>query len=196
MTEINTKQKSNQKEYRKKDFPVEKINRFLEPGPVVLVSSQWKGELNIMTMSWHTVMEYSPSLIGCMSTAANHSFNLIEKSKECVINIPEKSLIDQVVGIGNTSGADTNKFEQFELTALPAEKVKAPLIKECFANFECKLVDSKMLDKYNFFILQVVKAHVATSPKYPTTVHYRGDGIFMVSGENISRKRNFRPEML
>ena len=110
MTEINTKQKSNQKEYRKKDFPVEKINRFLEPGPVVLVSSQWKGELNIMTMSWHTVMEYSPSLIGCMITAANHSFNLIEKSKECVINIPEKSLIDQVVGIGNTSGADTNKF--------------------------------------------------------------------------------------
>jgi len=131
-----------------------------------------------------------------MITAANHSFNLIAKSKECVINIPEKFLIDKIVGIGNTSGSDTNKFEQFELTALPSEEVKAPLIKECFANFECKLIDTKMLDKYNFFILEVVKAHVAASPKYPNTVHYRGDGIFMVSGENISRKRNFRPEML
>jgi hypothetical protein len=107
VTEINTKQKSNQKEYRKKDFPVEKINRFLEPGPVVLVSSQWKGELNIMTMSWHTVMEYSPSLIGCMITAANHSFNLIKKR---VRDQYSREIADICCRHGNTSGADTNNL--------------------------------------------------------------------------------------
>ena len=56
--------------YRKYDFPVSKVRRYLEPGPVVLVSSAYKGENNIMTMGWHTIMEFSPSLIGCMITAA------------------------------------------------------------------------------------------------------------------------------
>ena len=54
------------KTYNKRDFPVEKIRHYLEPGPIVLVSSQWRGKANIMTMGWHTVMEFSPSLVGCV----------------------------------------------------------------------------------------------------------------------------------
>jgi flavin reductase (DIM6/NTAB) family NADH-FMN oxidoreductase RutF len=184
------------KHYSKKDFPVEKIRRFIEPGPIVLVSSAWKGKRNIMTMGWHTVMEFSPSLIGCMITSANHSFDMIRKSKECVINIPETSLAEQVVGIGNCSGATVDKFARFGLTPLDGEKVKAPLIKECYANLECKLVDTRMLNKYNFFILEVVRAQVAISPKYPKTLHYRGDGIFMVSGESLDMHKQFKPQNL
>jgi hypothetical protein len=52
------------------------------------------------------------------------------------------------------------------------------------------------VNKYNFFILQVMKAHVAVAPKYPRTVHYRGDGIFMVSGKEVSYRRRFKPENL
>lgn len=184
------------KHYIKRDFPVENIRRYLEPGPIVLVSSSLNGCDNIMTMGWHTVLEFSPSLIGCMITSANHSFDMIKKSKECVINIPTYDLLDVVVGIGNCSGEDIDKFETFGLTKLKAQKVKAPLIKECYANFECKLVDTSLLNKYNFFILKVVKAHVATSPKYPKTVHYRGDGVFMISGKSISLRKNFKPENL
>jgi flavin reductase (DIM6/NTAB) family NADH-FMN oxidoreductase RutF len=184
------------KTYTKRDFPVSQIRRFLEPGPIVLVSSRWKNETNIMTMGWHTVMEFQPSLIGCMITAANHSFELIRKSKQCVINLPTEDLIDKVVGIGNTSGADIDKFEHFNLTALPAKKVKAPLIKECYANFECKIHDGALLDKYNFFIFEVVKAHAASSPKNPRTIHYQGDGEFMISGEHVSRKKDFKKENL
>jgi flavin reductase (DIM6/NTAB) family NADH-FMN oxidoreductase RutF len=180
----------------KKDFPVDQVRRFLEPGPIVLVSSRYKDEMNIMTMGWHTVMEFSPSRIGCFITAANHSYELIRKSKECVINIPTVDLADQVVGIGNTTGAEINKFEEFGLTPQEATHVKAPLIKECFANYECKVTDTSLLVKYSFFILEVVKAHVATSPKYPTTMHYRGDGVFMISGKNVSYKRKFKPENL
>jgi flavin reductase (DIM6/NTAB) family NADH-FMN oxidoreductase RutF len=182
--------------YRKIDLPVAEVRRYLEPGPVVLVSSTWGDERNIMTMGWHTVMEFTPALVGCIIASGNHSFELVRRSGECVINVPTTALTDEVVGIGNTSGASIDKFAKFKLTAEPAEQVRAPLIKECYANFECKLADGSLIDKYNFFIFEVVKAHVATSPKHPETLHYTGDGVFMVSGKIISRRSLFRPEML
>src|ERR1700710_1509875 len=101
--------------HKKFDFPVSKVRRFLEPGPIVLVSSAWKGEQNIMTMGWHTVMEFTPSLVGCIIAGSNHSFDMIKKSGECVINIPTLDLADTVAGIGNCSGADEDKFKKFEL---------------------------------------------------------------------------------
>jgi flavin reductase (DIM6/NTAB) family NADH-FMN oxidoreductase RutF len=90
----------------RKDLPVNEIRRFLEPGPIVLVSSTYRGESNIMTMGWHMVMGFEPSLIGCYIWDQNHSFEMIRKSRECVINIPTYDLAIKVVGIGNTSGRD------------------------------------------------------------------------------------------
>jgi flavin reductase (DIM6/NTAB) family NADH-FMN oxidoreductase RutF len=100
------------------------------------------------------------------------------------------------VGIGNCSGADIDKFEEFKLTAVKAALISAPLIKECYASFECKLADARLVRRYNYFIFEVVKAHVATAPKVPRTIHYRGDGAFMVSGREVSFRPLFRPEML
>ena len=151
---------------KKKDFPVEMIRRFLEPGPTVLVSSAFRGRRNIMTLGWHMVMEFAPSRIGC-----------------CIFS-------------ALTSGEKIDKFDAFGLTPLEGEKVGAPLIAECFANVECKLVDASLHAKYHLFIFEAVKAHVATSPKYPKTFHYRGDGVFMVSGRNVSHRSKFRPENL
>jgi flavin reductase (DIM6/NTAB) family NADH-FMN oxidoreductase RutF len=182
--------------YKKKDFPVSDIRRFLEPGPVVLVSSAWKGETDIMTMGWHMVLEFTPSLVGCLISSGNHSYALVSRSRECVINVPTVELARQVAGIGNCSGADVDKFKKFKLTAVAADKVKAPLIAECYANLECKLVDDRLREQYNFFIFEVVKAHAPASPKYPKTIHYRGDGMFMVAGRSLNLRRLFRPEML
>jgi len=184
------------KSYKKRDFPVSDIRRFLEPGPIVLVSSAHKGERNIMTMGWHTVMEFTPSLVGCMISGGNHSFELVSGSRECVINVPEAHLAATVAKIGNCSGADTDKFARFKLTALEADEVRAPLIAECYANLECKLVDGRLRDDFNFFVFEVVKAHAPASPKYPKTIHYRGDGMFMVSGRSLNLRRHFRPGML
>jgi len=185
------------KAYDKKDFPVDTIRRFVEPGPIVLVSSAWKDGTNIMTMGWHMVMGFEPSLIGCYIWSDNHSFDMIRKSKACVINIPTDDLATKVVGIGNTSGRDIDKFTKFRLTAVPGTKVEAPLVEECYANFECKLVDSSLIKTYSLFVLEVVKAHVAASPKYPRTLHYRGDGVFMISGTNTSKyRKGFRPQNL
>jgi flavin reductase (DIM6/NTAB) family NADH-FMN oxidoreductase RutF len=181
----------------KRDFPVAEIRRFLEPGPIVLVSSAWKGERNVMTMGWHTVLEFTPSLVGCVIASGNHSFELVRRSRECVINVPTVDLAPTVVDIGNCSGSNVDKFARFKLTAAPADKVKAPLIAECFANFECRLADARLVEKYNFFVFEVVKAHVARSPRYPKTIHYRGDGMFMVSGPTTARwRKRFKPHML
>lgn len=183
--------------YPKKDFPVSNVRRFLEPGPIVLVSSAFKKERNIMTMGWHLIMEFEPSLIGCYIWDQNHSFHLIRKSKECVINIPTTVIASKVVKIGNCSGRDVDKFDAFKLTAAPAKKIHAPLIAECFANFECKLIDTSLINKYSLFIFEVVKAHVATSPKFPETIHYRGDGLFMIAGRTVSKYRKlFLPQNL
>ncbi len=184
------------KKPEKRDFPVSQVRQYLEPGPIVLVSSKWKGKTNIMTMGWHTVMEFTPSLVGCVIAESNHSFKMIRNSGECVINLPTTALTDIVIKIGNTSGAEIDKFEKFGLTPGKAHKVEAPLIRECHASFECRLHDDALVDKYNFFIFEVVKANVAASPKHPETLHYTGAGVFVVSGKIISRKSLFRPGML
>ncbi|TWI63058.1 flavin reductase (DIM6/NTAB) family NADH-FMN oxidoreductase RutF [Pseudoduganella lurida] len=181
---------------RRADFPLERVRQFLEPGPVVLVSSQWRGERDIMTMGWHMVVDFAPSLLACVIASGNHTHELVRRSRECVINLPTFALIDTVVGIGNTSGADIDKFDHFGLTAQEGTLVKAPLIAECHASFECRLHDDALVARYGLFVWEVVKAHVAPSPKVPQTIHYRGDGQFMVSGRQVSRRSAFRPEML
>ena len=180
------------KAYTKKNFPLTKIRRFLEPGPVVLISSAHKGERNIMTLGWHMMLGFTPALVGCYIWDQNHSFEMIRRSRQCVINVPTFDLVDAVIGVGNCSGADTDKFEKFGLTAAPAAKVEAPLIAECYASFECVLADASLINKYSLFVFEVVKAHVATRPRLPTTIHYRGDGVFMVSGRSVSYRKRFK----
>jgi len=143
-------------------------------------------------MGWHMMLGFSPALFGCYIWEENHSYQMLRRSKACVINLPTVDLVDTVVGIGNCHGADVDKFQRFGLTPRRATKVAAPLIVECYANFECKLIDASLINRYSLFIFEVVKAHVATSPKYPTTMHYRGDGVFMISGQNVSYRRRFK----
>ena len=182
---------------KKTDFPVWDVRRFLEPGPIVLVSSAWKGHTNVMTLGWQTVMEFQPSLVGCVISSANHSFRMIRDSRECVINVPTVDMARTVVRIGNSSGRDVDKFDKFKLTPRRGDRVAAPLIEECFANFECRLADAGMVRKYNFFVFEVVKAHVAKTPPFPKTIHYRGDGQFMIAGPTVrTYRRLFKPEML
>ena len=143
------------KAYDKQDFPVANVRRFLEPGPIVLVSSAYKGETNIMTMGWHMIMEFEPSLVGCYIWSENHSRELVRKSRECVINVPTADMATKVVGIGNCSGRDTDKFAKFALTPVKGSKIAAPLIAECYANFECRLHDASLIDKYSLFVWEV-----------------------------------------
>ncbi len=169
----------------KKVFPLPDVYRLLEPGPVVMVTTARKGKANIMTMSWFTMMEFTPPLVGCVLSGRNYSFDALTKTKECVLNLPSAEMAKQVVGVGNCSGSKVDKFKQFKLTATPASKVAPPLIDECFANLECKVADTRMVNKYNFFVLEVVKAWIDPAQKNPRTLHHRGRGVFAVDGELI-----------
>ena len=184
------------KSYVKKSYPLDQIRRHLETGPIVLVSSAWQGKTNIMTLGWHMMMQFTPALFGCYIWDGDHSFQMIRSSRECVINIPTVELVDEVVGIGNSTGRKLDKFKKFGLTPIAAEKVTAPLIGECYASFECRLADSSQIARYGLFIWEVIAAHVAATPKHPRTLHYRGQGQFMVAGRVINLHERFKPENL
>lgn len=166
-------------------FPLSKVYGLLEPGPVVLVTTAREGRANIMTMSWHTMLEFEPPLVACVISNGNFTFDSLKASNECVINIPSVELSKQVVDCGNSSGRTVDKFKEFGLTPVAASCVKAPLIDECYANLECRVVDRKMVAKYNMFILEVVQAWVDPQKEHPQTIHHLGEGAFMVAGETI-----------
>lgn len=176
----------------KKSFPLSKVYGLLEPGPVVMVTTARHGKPNIMIMSWHTMMEFEPPLVGCVISNRNYSFGLLKATKECVINIPTLEIAEKVVGCGNTSGVKIDKFKKFGLTPKPASQVGAPLIEECYANLECLVVDTKMVAEYCFFILEVVKAWIDPKVKNPQTIHHRGYGRFMVAGKTIKIKSKMK----
>ena len=169
-----------------KPLPLDKVYQLIEPGPVVLLTTAFDGKPNVMTMSWHMMMEFVPPRIGCIVSSADHSFTALSKTGECVIAIPSADMAEKAVAIGNCSGRDTDKFAEIGLTALPAEEVSAPLIGECFANLECRVVDRDFVERHNLFVLDVVKAWHDTSRPAPKTLHHRGYGTFAIDGEEIT----------
>lgn len=169
----------------KRSYPLPKVYGLLEPGPVVLLSTAHKGKANVMTLSWLTMMEFEPPLVGCVVSGNDFSFAALKAMRQCVINIPTVELSAQVVGCGNTTGRNTDKFETFGLTTSPAKLVAAPLIDECYANLECRVVDTRLMNRYNFFVLEVIQAWINPACKDPRTLHHRGNGAFMVAGETI-----------
>ena len=158
----------------------------LESGPVVLVTTRDGRKNNIMTISWTMVVDFTP-VFAITTGEWNHSFAALRKNRECVIAVPTVDLLDKVVGIGTCTGADTDKFSRFELTPVPAKLVRPPLIKECLANIECKVID--IIEKHSIIVLQAVAAYIDTARKERRTVHAVGDGTFIVDGRKIDRKK-------
>ena len=168
-----------------KDLPLSEVYKLLEPGPVVLLTTARQGRQNVMTMSWHMMVDFVPPLIACVVSNGDYSFAALRATKVCVIAIPDVSLAEAVVKIGNCTGADIDKFAEFGLTPRPAQHVAAPLIGECFANLECRVIDTRFVNKYNIFILEAVKAWRGATPAHPKTIHHQGFGTFAVDGEII-----------
>jgi len=169
----------------RRTLALSRVYRLLEPGPVLLLTTAARGRANVMTMSWQTMMDFEPPLVGCVVSNRNYSFRLLGEANECTLNIPTVELAAQVVGCGNTTGRRVDKFATFGLTPLPASRVAAPLIGECFANLECRVVDARLAVQYSFFVLEVVKAWIDPRVTAPRTLHHRGRGEFMVAGRVI-----------
>jgi len=157
----------------------------MEPGPVVLVTTNDGKKNNIMTISWTMVVDFTPKF--AITTGPwNYSYAALQKSKECVVSIPTVDLIDKVVGVGTCSGADTDKFEKFGLTPVKGKHVRSPLIKECLANIECNVIE--IVKKHNIVVLECVAAYIDSSRKEKRTLHAVGDGTFVVDGRKLNRR--------
>lgn len=171
---------------------ISKAFTLMEPGPVILVTTHDGKKNNIMTISWTMVMDFTPRF--AMTTGPwNHSYAALLKSRECVISIPTVDLLDKVVGVGTCSGADTDKFETFGLTPVKGKHVRAPLIKECLANIECKVVD--IVEQHNIVVLEGVAAYVDHARKERRTVHAIGDGTFVVDGRTLNRREMMQSKL-
>lgn len=173
---------------KKKSLPLGQVYRYLEPGPVVLLTTAQGRHQNVMTMSWKTMIDFEPPIVGMIVSNRNYSFKALSETRECVINIPTAKLADAVVGCGNTSGRKVDKFKRFGLTARPASRVNPPLIEECFLNLECRVIDMDLAERYNLFVVQVVKAWLDPTEKEPQTLHHAGEGIFRIAGRTIKLK--------
>jgi flavin reductase (DIM6/NTAB) family NADH-FMN oxidoreductase RutF len=169
-----------------RQLKLSKAFTLLEPGPVVLVTTRDGKKNNIMTISWTMVLDFTP-VFAITTGEWNYSFAALRKDKECVMAIPTVDMLDQVVGIGTCSGADTDKFAKFKLTPVDGKCVKAPLIKECLANIECKVID--IVRKHNIVVLEGLAAYMDSARKEKRTVHAVGDGTFIVDGRKLDRRK-------
>ncbi len=159
---------------------------------MVLLSTSAGGRPNVMPMSWHTMLEFEPPLVGCVVSDRNHSFAALRRTRECVLAIPTVELVREVVRCGNASGRSVDKFAAFGLGAAPASRVRAPLVDGCFAQLECRVVDTGLVRRYGLFVLEVVAAWIDPARRRPRTIHHRGHGRFMVAGRTI-RLRSAKP---
>ncbi len=177
---------------RKRALPLGRVYGLLEPGPVVLLATSACGRPNVMPMSWHTMLEFEPPLVGCVVSSANHSFAALRRTRECTLNIPGVELARAVVRCGNTSGRTVDKFAAFGLTPAPASLVRPPLVAECWANLECRVADARLVPRYGLFVLEIVKAWIDPARTRRRTIHHLGHGRFMVAGRELrlpSRKK-------
>ncbi|MDH4107623.1 MAG: flavin reductase family protein [Gammaproteobacteria bacterium] len=164
----------------------------VEPGPVVLVTTSDGGQHNIMTISWTMVAGFTP-LFAITTGPWNHSYAALRRNRECVIAVPTVDLIDAVVGIGTCSGADTDKFEKFGLTPVQGRHVRAPLIRECLANIECRVTD--IVRKHDIVMLEGIAAWFEHARKEKRTLHAVGDGSFVADGRRLDRRKMMRGKL-
>jgi len=103
-----------------KELALAKVYRLLEPGPVVLPTAARNGRANVMTMSWHMMVEFEPPLVACVVSNADYSFAALRATKECVIAIPAAHLAQKIADVGNFSGREVAKFKKFGLMPVKA----------------------------------------------------------------------------
>ncbi|MDR3403223.1 MAG: flavin reductase family protein [Chthoniobacter sp.] len=175
-----------------KNLPISKAFTLIEPGPVVLVSTNDGRKDNVMAISWTMVLDFT-ARFAITTGDWNYSYAALTKTKECVISIPTVDLIDTVVGVGTCSGKDTDKFEKFGLTRVKAKHVGAPLIGECLANIECRVVD--IIDRHSIVVLEGVAAYFDDARKEQRTLHAVGDGTFVTDGRRLDRKEMMKSKL-
>ncbi len=144
----------------KENVPFSQSARMLQPGPLALVTSQLKGQPNVMAAAWVFPLSLDPAIASVSLRPTRFTHQIISKSEEFVLNIPSLALLKQVHYCGSVSGRDVDKFKQSGLTPVTAKEVAAPLIEQCLAHVECGLINAITFGDHTLFVGQVLSVQV------------------------------------
>ena len=142
------------------EVPLERANRLINSGQVIMVSCADGKRSTIVTLAWNMPLCHKPAPLLAISLANKRfSYELIKRSGEFVVNIPSVDLFDEMMYCGTHSGRDVNKFKETDLTAEKAKKLSfAPIIKECIGHVECRLKDEKEAGDHMLLVGEIVAA--------------------------------------
>lgn len=135
------------------------VSERLYPNPVALISCSYGGSDNIITLAWLGTVCSNPPMISISIRPERYSHELISKSGEFVINIPDSGMTEICNFCGSRSGRDTDKFEALKLNREKGLKLNTPMIKECPVSIECIVRQTLNLGTHNVFIGEVVSVN-------------------------------------
>ena len=178
------------------DVPLAKAYLLLNHGPVTLVSSRAGERSNVMAASWAMPLDFDPPKVAVVIDRSTLTRELVDASREFVLNIPPRALADAVVGVGSRSGRDADKWVDEGLAPLAASVVGAPLIAGCIAWLECRVLDERDVERrHDLFIAEVVAAsaddRVFSSGRWHfeddalRSLHYVAGGQFFTIGAPV-----------
>ena len=171
---------------------LEKAFTYLESGSVLLVTSHDRKKDNVMTISWQMVLDFTPRFAICTGSW-NDSFDTILRSKQCTLCVPAVDMLDKVVDIGTVHASECDKFKHFKLKTQKPAKVKSPLLTDCLAAIECKVVD--YMQEHGILVLDGVQLWENPRKKERRVIHANGDGTFFADGEFYNRRKEMRARL-
>jgi flavin reductase (DIM6/NTAB) family NADH-FMN oxidoreductase RutF len=182
-------------EIRKVKIGLSSSYRLLHPRLVVLLSCVDKaGKANAITLAWSMPVSINPPMVAVSIAPKRFSHQLIEETKEFVINIPTIDIVQETLFCGRRSGRIYDKFKETRLITLPAKMVKPPIIKECVAHLECRLEEQITVGDHTLFIGRVLTAYANEGvfdkkfdvKKVKPIYHMGGDDFVTLAPEIVS----------
>ncbi len=177
--------------------PETEARRLLTGGPVLLVTTAWHGNTNVMPVAYAMPLSMEPPFVGIAVHPSRHTHDMIRYSEEFAISIPGRELIHHVQYLGSVSGRELDKFELTKLPTLRARKVEAPLIEGCVGYIECGLEDALRIGDHTLFVGRVVAASAEKEAFEETwlltdddakPLHYLGLNYYAVLAERLAAR--------
>ena len=138
----------------KKELPLSELQRIYQPGSLLLLGTQLNGRANVMALAWHTLLEDAPARIACILRSQGRTFQALQQTGECVLNMPLDHHLEQVLLCGSLSGHDADKLALCGWSTRPAGSVQVPLLSECQAHVECRVLLLEQDGDYNLCLLE------------------------------------------
>lgn len=150
----------------------EDIGKFSQhyPKVAVIVTASARGRDAAMTAAWHSSISFKPPLYGIAVASKRFTYQLITESREFGINFIPSGKASLAAAIGGTSGQQMDKFERFNIKKEKSVKTTAPILKDAYAAYECKLVDSKPYSDHIWVVGEIVAVHFLEGAFTPAEV--------------------------